>query len=102
MALSYFKEAIDIQWSVIDGYANMQTRDHLMAQTTVVDFNEPSRREQFILGCRYFNKGIAKLMLIKQQQIEQDFEEKPGRKDEDNDLINHRKVNPLEKLLLRN
>ena len=65
VALSSFKEAIDIQWAVIEGYANMKTRDILMAQTTVVDYNDPSRREQFILGCRYFNKGIAKLMLIK-------------------------------------
>ena len=101
MAKSYFREAIDIQWSVIEGYTNMKTRHELTAQTTVVDFNEPSRREQFILGCRYFNKGIAKLMLIKQQQKEEDFEEKPGRQ-EDNDLIDHRKVDPLEKLLLRN
>ena len=44
-AKSYFKEAIDIQWSVIEGYENMKTRDYLMGQTTIVDFNEPSRRE---------------------------------------------------------
>ena len=45
VAFSSFKEAIDIQWAVIEGYANMKTRDILTAQTTVADYNDPSRRE---------------------------------------------------------
>ena len=34
------------------------------------------RKEWFILACRNFNRGLAKLMLIKQSIEEEEFEEK--------------------------
>ena len=54
---------------------NDATRGYLKSNQTTANFNEPKQKEQFILACRYFNRGLAKLALLKEEREQDEFEE---------------------------
>ena len=58
-----FTESIETQLELVIGNMdnNGLTRDCTYDNETVVDYNEASRQDYFVLACRYFNRGLAKL-----------------------------------------
>ena len=79
IALSYFSEATRLHETKLYDGINGQTREtfgtHTTAVRTTEAINRVLRRENFILACRFFNKGLAKLALLQQIQNKEHFEE---------------------------
>ena len=91
IALSYFNEATKLHeakphqgtnnWTretfatTTESINSARTTDAINSVRTSEAVNRVLRREWFILACRFFNKGLAKLALLKQIQKEEQIKE---------------------------
>ena len=101
IAKKYFTKSIAIQEEKIyEGEFNGGYVTEVDTKVTLKDLNEEISPDWFILACRFFNRGLAKLAIVQEQLNSDDFEEREQPEYDYKKFSGFRKSNPMREVLM--